>query len=574
MNGPARCHRRAPTSLLPLILLTLIACAPGRAAADPAGEADADAPAVVIIAMGRAGERLEVTWRLPEPVTEFAFTGFEAERRSRQTDWAIPSGHWTFDGETLRRADGATFEHFSFIVSPSTTLRYPGYAVAARIGEAGWVIHAGALAQRRDTPFELRFTGLAAEDRIAGDGWLGHGAQVIASERGFVYVGPADQIHDRGLRLILPDTAEGAALFDSFEHRLAAAFETLTGRLGPLDGPPPTVSLSYDRDAERRGVKGSVDGGFIALAVTGHPPEDFAALAAGGLAYLVNHEAFHLWNGREAHRGGAPAPAWLSEGGAEYAAILLGAPETRADALEARVNNCLIAIGSQSLETARAAARGRMPYACGALAMLFADVAVRAAGSGDILTVWRDMIASAGAPGAYDGADFRRVAAALAGSEAALRIDAVLDGWESSETSAHLAFLRGAGIELTAFDPEAGEVRDAGLSISAVRAFAGPACPGGYALSARADHLVLSAGEGCTAGLTGDLEIAGLNGVDLIARPRAAFETARHACLAGESVLLTGLAGEPLASLPCPDVVATHPGLFTLVDPGALAAPL
>lgn len=574
MNGSAREHSSVPPSSLLLILFAVIAWAPGRALADSPGVAAGDAPAAVIITLARAGEHLEVNWRLPEPVTEFAFAGFEAERQSRQADWALPRGPWTFDGEALRRADGATFERFSFGVSPTTTLRYPGYAVAARIGEAGWVIHAGALAPRRDTPFELRFTGLAADDRIVGDGWLGHGPQVIASERGFVYAGPADQIHDRGLRLILPDTAEGAALFDSFEHRLAAAFETLTGRLGPLDGPPPTVSLSYERDAERRGVKGGVDGGFIALSVTGHPPEDFAALAAGDLAYLVNHEAFHLWNGREAHSGGAPAPAWLSEGGAEYAAILLGAPETRAAALEARVNGCLVAIGSQSLETARAAGRGRTPYACGALAMLFADAAIRAAGSGDILTLWRDMLASAAAPGAYDGVDFRRVAAALGGSEAASGLDTILDGWRASETDAHLALLRGAGIQLIPFDPEAGEVRDAGLSIDAMRAFAGPACPGGYALSALTDRLVLSAGEGCTAGLSGDLEISGLSGVDLMARPRAAFEAARHACLAGEPVRLTGLAGEPVASLPCPDAVLNHPGLFTLIDPGTLAAPL
>jgi hypothetical protein len=206
--------------------------------------------------------------------------------------------------------------------------------------------------------------------------------------------------------------------------------------------------------------------------------------------------------------------------------------------------------------------------------MLFADAGVRAAGSGDILSLWRNMLAGVGAQRTYDGMDFRAAAAALGGSEAASRLNVVLDGWEASDTDTLLAFLQGAGIHMARLDRDADEAPDAGLAIDTVRAFVGPACRSGYALSARHDRLVLSAGEGCTSGLTGDLEISGLNGVNLIARPRAAFETARHACLAGAPAQLTGPAGEPIASLPCPSEVMSHPGLFTLEDPGPLARPL
>lgn len=531
----------------------------------------------LIISITPVADRLDAIWTFAEPVSQYAFSGFEAERLSRLADWTIQGEDWVFDGDVLQRADGSPFDSFRAEIGATTTLRARGYAIAARIGGRGWVIHTGGLAPRRNDQFEIVFPDLRPDEVIIGAGRDGARRAGPVSSRDFIYIGPASQAFDEKIRIIRAQDPAIATLYGAFQSQLSVGYDRLSERLGDLSEAP-IVSLSYRQSTEQRGVKGSVDGLFIALNVIGHEPEAFTALAEGDLSILVNHELFHLWNGRDAHRGRAPAPSWMVEGGAEYvAALLIADRDLRARQIETRINQCLIAIGPRSITDSPLAQRGRTPYACGAAVMVFVDAGVRQAGTGDILTVWEAMLSAAGLNGGYGLDDLTQSVADLGGDPALATLAAILDGWDSTDTPDFQGFLRGAGVEVSAFDPSAGEDIDLNLSVDVLRAMVRSACGAGFSVSAAAQAITLTPAGDCGPALNGPAQISFLNGIDLTRRPRAAFEAARLACQTGEQIMLAGphrsgeAAGAHGTALDCPPSIMAHPGLFEITELGRLS---
>lgn len=550
-------HRAACAFLvLVCLVLALTSSAAPRAAPD------------VTISLRPDDGVLMARWTLSGPVETFAFSGFEAERRSRLEDWRFDAEAWRFDGVTLSRQDGAVFSGFSAQVRPATTLRYRGYAAASRIGPAGWVIHAGAFAPRAPSSFGLAIEGLPASSIMLTDR-SATPASVFRSDIGreFVYFGPADQVSDDEVRIVRSRGTAIDALYAAFQVGLDQSLEVLADRLGGAPPRRPVVSLSYDENQPREGLKGSVDGAFIALTVHGHSPERFATLATGPLTQLIVHEAFHLWNGLE-RSGGEPAPTWLVEGGAEYVAERLAYPGDALPArLETQINRCLLAVGPASIAESGIARMGRTPYACGALVMVFTEAGQIRVGGGDILDVWREILEEPG----YDKAEFLAAVEGLADTRSRVAVEQVLDGWTAAETAQKLAYLTQAGIHLEPFTQGQPETPDLALSVDVLRAVAREACLSGFGVEAGPEQLQLTSEAGCGLLPPGAFAVQRINGVHILLQPRGAFMAARDACLQGGSVVLDngGESAAP-ARIDCPAALLEHPGLFTVNSLGAL----
>lgn len=524
------------------------------------------------IEIERHNEALYVRWVFAEDREIFAFSGFEAERRSRLEDWLVQGQGWEFDGSSIRREDGSAFSGFSARIYPTTTLRFPGYVTAARIGESGWVVHTGALASQRNLDFVVDIVDLGPGERLLTDDGHHDQEERKLDRRTFAYFGPASMVASDGITVIRSNSNEVQQLYDRFERQLIFAYGRLVERLGRPASQAPTVSLSYAPEQERRGIKGSVDGQFIGLNVVGYGADAFTDIVDRDLLVLTAHEVFHLWNGREGHRGRSRTVGWISEGGAEYVGALLGLPDAAlGEGLTLRINECLIAVGTRSLNQSQSARQGRVPYSCGTLAMMFVDAGVRQADAGDVLTVWNSVFAETSAEDADLEANFLRAVAEHGGHQTLAQLSEVLDGWSAADTHAFKAFLEGAGLQLRQYQPGATERQDLNLSLNVLRAVLGHACPSGLRIEFRAERFMVHESSTCEPGLAASFDIASLNGTSITDQPMAAFEAVRRHCQTEDTFTVEGVGPNEALSFACGPGLRQHPGLFQIDSLGQLA---
>lgn len=524
------------------------------------------------IEIERLGDSLSVRWVFAQERESFAFSGFEAERRSRLADWLARGPGWEFDGSSIRREDGAAFSEFSARIYPTTTLRFPGYVTAARIGESGWVIHTGALASQRNLNFVVDIVDLGPGETLLTDDGHHERQERPLDRRTFAYFGPTSMVSSDGITVIKSNSDEVQQLYDRFEHQLIFAYGRLVDRLGRPASQAPTVSLSFAPEQERRGIKGSVDGQFIGLNVVGYGADAFTAIVDHDLLVLTTHEVFHLWNGREGHRGGSRTVGWISEGGAEYVGALLGLPdEALGEGLALRINRCLVAVGTRSLTQSQSALQGRVPYSCGTLAMMFVDAGVRQADAGDVLTVWNSVFADKSAADSDLEFSFLRAVAEHGGALTLIPLADLLDGWSAADTPAFEAFLDGAGVQLRPFQPGSPERQDLNLSLNVLRAVLGHACPSGLRIEFRNERFVLHESSTCEPGLAASFDIVSLDGISITDQPMAAFERVRLHCQTEDSFTVEGPGPNEALSFACGPGLRQHPGLFQIDSLGQLA---
>ena len=240
---------------------------------------------------------------------------------------------------------------------------------------------------------------------------------------GYAYVGPSTDVatDPRGAVVtgtnIAPELADALrhSFFDSmafYAARLDAGLPFRPALIGSVDSPGPA---SFRGDVTETGV--------ISVRFRGDAWRD----AIEEVGPFVWHETFHLWNSHSVEtRDGEDAP-WLHEGGAEYAAVV-GAVSTGAldeesarSSVARRLNGCRRVLGAADLDPARLRS-GNGPYDCGVLIQWLADLEARKAGSGDVFTLWRTMLAAARtSPTGYGVSDFR--ALIDANSAAAVLLD-------------------------------------------------------------------------------------------------------------------------------------------------------
>lgn len=529
--------RRLLHALIGLSIL-LFAGAPGLALAQTG------TPVQVVAA--RDAQGVVLRYRLPAPVSRFEF----AEPDIIRTLWTV-----TTPGLTL--ADGvvsgaAPFDGFELHLRPDAAEVDRVYPGLSRIGD-GWVIYGPGL-KAKDASTALSFalaTGEAALPAVNGiDGYVyvGPAARVTPAERGDVVTG-AD---------VDPDLAEPLrrTFFEAmtfYEHRLGAALPFRPALFVSVDSPGPTT------------FRGDVtDTGAISLRFFGETWRE----TGDQLVTFVWHETFHLWNGHGVHNRDARDAPWLHEGGADYAAILgavsagdLTEAQGRA-ALTRRINGCRRALGDRDMDPVRLRS-GSGPYSCGVLIQWLADLELRQ-GGGDVLALWKTMLAGArDNPEGYGVSEFR---AGLALDSA---VNALLDGPGADRWRTILDRLSAYGVTIED-RPGDGDLRAAALFHVADRNCKGAS----YGYKDTPGALTL---EGANCGvLSGDPVIDKIEGFDPQTETRAMFDAVQARCAAGASVryaardgrLLEAVCDKPLVT-PTVWFVADAPPLALADGPAA-----
>ena len=326
----------------------------------------------------RTAEGVLVRYRLPAPIQSFAFQ-----------DKAVIRDGWQVATQGLALHDGvvtgdAPFASFDLRITPDAAEVDRIYMGLSRAGD-GYVVYGPAFrADGQDTRLRLSEASsdvaLPADDAIAG----------------YAFVGPADHVggDEHGVFVARPDLAADLAqpIRDAFKSSMAF----YQARLG-LDLPyRPAIVVSTDSPGPSSFRGDVTDTGVISVRFHG----DSWRYAPEAIAPFVWHEVFHLWNGHGVvTRDGDTAP-WLHEGGAEYAALagavssnVMSEAQART-ALAGRLNGCRRAIGSDDVGEGRLRS-GSGVYDCGTLVQWLADLELRQAGTGDVFSLWRDMLGAA-----------------------------------------------------------------------------------------------------------------------------------------------------------------------------------
>jgi hypothetical protein len=390
-----------------------------------------------------AGDAWLADYALPEPVRALAFQ----HPRTARDAWRVlaPSG------ATLVGSYVVSPEPFTRLrVELKTNLVEPDkeYRAFYRYTDDGWLVYTGQLAVARAScsargcqdgkglssgqEFEGTIT-LARARANPAEGIVVYGqtpapeAKVALTRDGtYAYFGALAPVEapsfvgvlDRGMPAWMRDRVSGDL------HRLFALYAE---RLGPLEGPRPTVFLAFTN--REHGV--SLGGGVLKPRLVTIDLELGATRAADGagtlldIDRLVAHEAAHFWNADRYSGSGDPRLAWLAEGGADaLAARALHASgvlddDTYRGALSRAASECALWLsGGEPLTASSRMGHARAFYVCGSTLSLVAEGAVRRRGDphADLFTFWSAVFAE-GQP-LYDETTFLRVLDRLGGNPA------------------------------------------------------------------------------------------------------------------------------------------------------------
>jgi hypothetical protein len=449
-----------------------------------------------------AGDAVRIRYVLPSPTARLAF----ADRDVVRETWTVLTPGVTLAGGVI---SGETpFETVELEVRADSAERDRIYMGISRVGD-GHILYGPAL-RLEGVPTTLLFQ--AAE-----------GAAVLPAEgaiEGYAYLGPDDQVSSAGEARVVAGRNVSAELAGPMRETFRRALEVYGARLGPDLPYTPTLAISVDSPGPAMFRGDVTDTGVISTRFRG----DVWRGAEEHVATFVWHEAFHLWNGHGIGTPDADTDPWLHEGGAEYASIV-GAASTGAIGegaarrrLAQHLNGCRATLAERS-EAASRLRSGSGPYACGTLIQWIADMELRQAGRGDILALWRDMLAEARRDGDYGVADFR---ARLAPDSRAMDL---LDGPGEGRWARIEARLNALGVALEN-QPEESDLMAAALFHVAKRN-----CRGSYGFFNDPGALRLD-GADCGV-LSGEPLIATVEDLDPQGHGRAMFEAVQTRCAAG-----------------------------------------
>jgi hypothetical protein len=506
---------------------------PAVAQAGPSGTATAT--------VRLAGEGLHAEIVLDRAVARFAFAEAAVVREG---EFELLTPGLTLKDDVVTAP--APFRRIALRIRPMTQERDAKYPAFFRIGEGG-VVYAPALrADPAAWRTRLRFRTAPGHVRAPSSGKVGDG---------FVFLGPARlRSEDRAI-VVVADPGMPAWLVERARTGLADAVAAFTAALdAPLPRKP--VLILRHQDGERSFNVGDVTPGAV-TSLRFHGPAWLQPDETAGrnVQAFILHEAFHFWNGGIAsHAPGTPT--WLHEGGAEYAALLVGHgagvltdAEVRRRLSEA-LQRCRLGLQNQGDKGLGEIGflSNQLRYPCGMVLQWAADLHLRRTGAGarTVLDAWADTIRAAHRrpSRSYGLADFH-AAAGLGDGEfepVALLVErSGPERWQALPSA-----LNALGAEVAQM-PTA-ESRRAALLFHVLRQNCRDLPPGtgiGFFVDGRAVKLQSPAGCGV---LAGDPPLAGIEGGDPFDMTPETYAAVQRKCAAGAGVILATADGRTLSA--------------------------
>lgn len=360
-------------------------------------------PGEAVASVRIANGELHVSYTLDAPVTRFAFDKVDVVRAD---DFTLATSGLSFADDAVSSA--TPFRSFELVVHANTRERDAKYPIWYHAGQGG-VLYTPALHGDPERWRTRLVLAPGAGETVIGD----------PADKGAVFIGPSAQVEETPLMRLVAGPEVPARVRERAVKDLAGSLGWLTESLGASLARKPVLVLSWADDGS--GIVADVSpGSFIAFRLHGKEWTE-ADPPTGRLDKIIFHESFHFWNGNFNEK---EAPTWLHEGGADYAALLVGLHLGALDEdgmkreLGDALSNCRRALtprGDPALRTI-----GFLPmtirYPCGTVFQWALDMKMRqdSGGKRTILDVWKDAIAQARmlADPRYTLADIYRAAGA------------------------------------------------------------------------------------------------------------------------------------------------------------------
>jgi hypothetical protein len=354
-----------------------------------------EAQTVVTISPESGALRAVVT--LPAPHDRFAF---ESNNSPQRRDAWTPIGNgWRFDGETLRRDDGAPFARFELRLLPDTGFYDRRYVAVDRIGSEGWALFLAAF-RANSGRTDVRLEGFPRDFvvRVGGETFADLAAALspgAEDENRLAYVGPDRYVTSGPMTLVAGEEIP-RWLHERLLRETGAVVEELTRRFGTPPSTAPTLFITYRTDERGSGtVAGALDDAVLTFALRGLNLDEENAALGDDLANTAAHEAAHVWNGEIWRSAQNEEQSWLHEGAAEYLASRIRQdPESLRVESERRLNDCALRSDRRPLDGSAGPVHAAR-YDCGFVIQLAAEAASLKAQAGDTFDLWRAVFEAA-----------------------------------------------------------------------------------------------------------------------------------------------------------------------------------
>ena len=495
--------------------------------------------ATVELSMGADAAYADV--RLDRSVTSFAFGAADVVRKQ---DFELLTAGLSFNEEQV--TGSKPFRAFRMRIVPMKGERDAKYPAHFRIGTGGVVYAPALLGDPRTWQTRLRFRTAPGEVRMPARGDV---------SKGYVFIGPRTLLTADGGATVIADPATPPWLVERSRTALTAAVAEYTETLGLKLRRKPLLIVRHQPGERNFNVGDVTPGAVTALRFHGAAWEKPDAQAGRTIERFMLHEVFHFWNGDLASFAEG-TPAWLHEGGAEYAALLAGlrrglmTEEEVTRALGDALNACRSGLqntGNKSLASF-SFLPAQLRYPCGMTIQWATDLHIRAASGGKetVLDAWRKIIAGAqGKARGYTLADFNAAAGVPVGRP--LPPVALLVEQSGARRWAELAgALNGLGAEVVEAPSATG--RRAALLFHVLRNNCLDLPQGaGYGFFINGRTLKLQAPAGCRI-LAGDPVIASIEGGDPFDVTEVTYAAVQRRCAAKEPVTFVTADGRSLAA--------------------------
>jgi hypothetical protein len=539
------------------LALLLVGCAgqPHVAPTRASGERPAAAAALPGIVVRPEAGGIRVTYRSVAPARAFGFDHGGAEIRA--DTWKLLGEGLSFSPDGVASTTPVTT--FDIAIAPDSKQRDRVYPALSRVG-GGWLIYAPHL-QLDDTVT----AGRLSIEVPAGWSVVGHRdekGELVGD--GYIFAGPSAYVR-RGAVDVVSAPSSPEWLLRMIEQYADGAVDFYSRRLGAPLGVHATIVVDVEPEREGSYHGDTTPGAMVSLRFFGARWSERGTAATGSVSDFLDHELFHLWNAEVARTAEGATRPWLHEGGANYAALLLGRERgtMSEDGYVANLNRhlerCQRALPELDLRD-RGPKRGGAVYACGTVLQWAIDIGLRKVSNGqrDALTWWRDVLAKADGEGrtySFDGAY------ALVGPDASKAADALL-GAGSWAVFADAA--RGYGVDLALSRLPAEDMVDALDHLLEIH------CGHDRGFFTFADHVELDAHMHCGP-IDGVRDVDSIAGFDVVAQASAMNDAVRKLCASGKPVEF-GWKGKVVARVPCTKPLAPATLGWQLRPPAAGAS--
>jgi hypothetical protein len=459
------------------------------------------------------------------------------------------------------------FRHVAFELTTDTKQPEKEYAPFLRYTDRGRLAYTGQLTVAQAT---CGPAGCATDDGLASGATYAGEVTLVPLEGETVVVNGAAPaatatvpVSDDGTYAYFGDlapieTPSAIGVFDRalppwLGERIAADIPRIlalyTEKLGPLDGPKPTVYVTFAKLAKGHSVGGGVlPPRVVSLDVELGPdlmdrknPKTRLAIDA-----LVAHEAAHFWNGGKYSPSSDPAAAWMHEGTADAMALraLRSAGAIDDDALREKLSldASACALWLSTGDGVRASTRpghAHEFYACGEIIDTAVDAACRKKDpSVDLFAFWKTVF-EAGKP-TYEEEHFLRALDRLAGDPTlSLAVTKLVNERQDDPGKAVRALLARAGVTTASGRGEVPPAYDEVGSVAAVSSLLPDACVKGLAFDGNVGVRPRVTMEGACPGLAPGEVIDTLAGVPIGPHGVEAFAKGYASCRRSRTVDVT-----------------------------------